>query len=135
MVPIYSTFLFCLSLWPVQRTTTIIRQDLGNRISLGPTFFFQQSQIRYMVVQHTKMEIPYIHTIIFFVNFPLYFISYSPLVKQYSFEGDFQFFRYYARLPGYPNMRNNLKSLSQLRFMFLSFSFVCQNNLRWSKTQ
>ena len=24
---------------------------------------------------------------------------------------------------------------TQLRFMFLNFSFVCQNNLRWSKTR
>ena len=27
MVPIYSTFLFCLFLWPGQGTTTVIRQD------------------------------------------------------------------------------------------------------------
>ena len=84
MVPIYSTFLFCLSL---RGTTTVIRHDQvwGNRISLGPTFLFQQSQIEYMVVQHTKMEMPYTYTVIIFSNFPLYFVPYSPLVKQYSF--------------------------------------------------
>ena len=84
MVPIYSTFLFCLSL---QGTTAVIRQDQvwENKISLRPTFFFQQLQIGYMVVQHTKMEMPYTFTIIIFSDFPLYFVSYSPLVKQYSF--------------------------------------------------
>ena len=102
IVPIYLTFLFCLSLWAGQGMTTAIGQDQfsRNRISLGPTFFFQQSQIGYMIVQHTEMEIPYTYTVKIFSNFPLYFISYSPLVKQYSSEGDFEFFHSHVRLPG-----------------------------------
>ena len=39
---------------------------------------FQQSQIGYMVVKHTKMEIPYTYTIIIFSNF--HFISFLTLL-------------------------------------------------------
>ena len=105
MVSIYSSFLFCLPLWPAQETTTVyLARSIFVKLDFA-TLLFQQSQIKTWLCNTLKWKY-HAYTIITFSYF--HFISFLSLrlVKQYSFEGDFEFFCSHARLLGDSKMRN-----------------------------
>ena len=103
----YKSHGFNLFIFPILSVLVIwprIDNNVFGKVKLDfASFLFQQSQIKTWSCNLLKWKYR-TYTIIVFSKF--HFISFLSLVKQYSFEGDFEFFCSHAPLSGDSKMRN-----------------------------